>query len=284
MSLEPQNSAPQDLDSWLTFLSSAEIPVLKHTAREMERLKLDDDNLTARAVASVVNHDPLMAFRVLRHMQTHKNKHQLQDLVLVEQAVMMMGISPFFRDLPAQPVVQDTLKSNLPALTHLLKLIHRSNRAAHFAFEWGVLLRDLRLEETRIAALLHDVVEILMWCFAPDKMMKIFAIQQADKTLRSAKAQEEVFGFKLSELQLLLIEACQLPPLLSKLLDESSVKSNEKDQQVKSVSLAANLARHSANGWDDAALPDDYAELAQLLRVDVTKAKQIAGAEPAELG
>ncbi|HEY0268343.1 MAG TPA: metal-dependent hydrolase, partial [Methyloradius sp.] len=111
---------------------------------------------------------------------------------------------------------------------------------------------------------------------------KIFSMQQADKTLRSTKAQEEVLGFRLSELQLLLIEACQLPPLLSKLLDESSAKSNEKDQQVKSVSLAANLARHSANGWDDAALPDDYSELAQLLRVDVTKAKQIAGAAPAK--
>jgi hypothetical protein len=278
MSTEMQNLAPQELSSWVTFLSKAEIPVLKHTAREMERLKLDDDNLTARTVASVVNHDPMMAFLVLRHMQTHKNRQQLQDLVLVEQAIMMMGISPFFRDLPTKPIVQDTLKTNLPALTHLLKLIHRSNRAAHYAFEWGVLLRDLRLEETRIAALLHDLVEILMWCFAPDKMMQIFAMQQADKTLRSVKAQEEVFGFRLSELQLLLIETCKLPPLLSKLLDESSAK----DQQVKSVSLAANLARHSANGWDDAALPDDYAELAQLLRVDVGKAKQIAGAEPAK--
>src|SRR5450830_2163524 len=276
MSSESQKLAPHDLNTWVTFLSSAEIPVLKHTAREMDRLKQDEDNLTARAIASVVNHDPMMAFRVLRHMQTHKNKHQLQDLVLVEQAIMMMGISPFFRDLPPHPLVQDTLRTNLPALTHLLKLIHRSNRAAHYAFEWGVMLRDLRLEETRIAALLHDLVEILMWCFAPDKMMQIFAMQQADKTLRSTKAQEDVFGFKLSELQLLLIESCQLPPLLSKLLDESSAK----DQQVKSVSLAANLARHSANGWNDAALPDDYAELAQLLRVDVAKAKQIAGAEP----
>jgi len=273
---EPQNSAIQDLNFWVKFLTNAEIPVLKHTAREIERLKLDGDNLTARSVASVVNHDPLMAFRVLRHMQTHKNKHQLQDLVLVEQAIMMMGLSAFFRDLPPQPMVQDTLKSNLPALTHLLKLIHRSNRAAHYAFEWGVLLRDLHLEETRIAALLHDLVEILMWCFAPDKMMKVFEMQHADKTLRTTKAQEDVFGFRLSELQLLLIESCQLPPLLSKLLDEHSVK----DQQVKSVSLAANLARHSANGWNDAALPDDYAELAQLLRVDVAKAKQIAGAEP----
>ncbi|HSH97414.1 MAG: HDOD domain-containing protein [Methylophilaceae bacterium] len=276
MSSEPQNLAPHDLNTWVTFLSSAEIPVLKHTAREMERLKLDEDNLTARAIASVVNHDPMMAFRVLRHMQTHKNKHQLQDLVLVEQAIMMMGMNPFFRDLPTQLVVQDTLKHNLPALTHLLRLIHRSNRAAHYAFEWGVLLRDLRLEETRIAALLHDLVEILMWCFAPDNMMKIFELQQADKTLRSAKVQENVFGFRLAELQLLLIDSCNLPPLLSKLMDDTS----SKDQQVKSVSLAANLARHSANGWQDAALPDDYAELALLLRVDLAKAKQIAITEP----
>ncbi len=36
---------------------------------------------------------------------------------------------------------------------------------------------------------------------------------------------------------------------------------------VRNVSCAINLARHSANGWDDPALPDDYRDIAQLLNV-----------------
>ncbi|MDP1755153.1 MAG: metal-dependent hydrolase, partial [Methylotenera sp.] len=36
-------------------------------------------------------------------------------------------------------------------------------------------------------------------------------------------------------------------------------------------------ARHSANGWDDAALPDDYRDIAQLLRMDVDKVMRVIG-------
>ena len=51
----------------------------------------------------------------------------------------------------------------------------------------------------------------------------------------------------------------------------------QSEHRAKNVSLAVNLARHSANGWDDAALPDDYRDVAEFLRVDVEKAKSIIG-------
>ncbi len=70
-----------------------------------------------------------------------------------------------------------------------------------------------------------------------------------------------------------LVEAFQLPPLLLKLMQDSA--SNE--QRVRNVTLAVNLARHSANGWDDAALPDDYRDVAELLRMDVAKVLRIVG-------
>jgi hypothetical protein len=70
-----------------------------------------------------------------------------------------------------------------------------------------------------------------------------------------------------------LVKAFQLPPLLSKLMQDSA--SNE--QRVRNVTLAVNLARHSANGWDDAALPDDYDDVAKLLRMNVDRVKRIVG-------
>jgi hypothetical protein len=35
------------------------------------------------------------------------------------------------------------------------------------------------------------------------------------------------------------------------------------------VQLAMRLARHSARGWDNPALPDDYADIASLLNLRV---------------
>jgi HD-like signal output (HDOD) protein len=202
----------------------------------------------------------------------------MQDLLQVEQAVLMMGTTTFFRDIPPNFLVEDTLKDNLTALMHLLRLIRRAHRAAHFAADWATHLADLHAEEVRIAALLHDLSEMLMWCFAPDKMNIIHNKQHADKTLRSQAVQQEVLGFVLHDLQKELVEVFQLPPLLSKLMQDEALN----EQRVRNVTLAVNLARHSANGWDDAALPDDYHDVAEFLRMDINRAKRIIGV-PAEV-
>ncbi len=273
MASVPVELAARDINAWVRYISTAAIPVLKLTARELAQLHNDEDNISARAIAAVVHHDPMMVFKVLSYAQKHKGKSQLQDLIQVEQAVLMMGTSAFFRNIPPAPVVEDTLKTNLPALMHLLKLIRRAHRAANFAAEWAAHLMDLHADEVFIAALLHDLSEMLMWCYAPDKMNIIHAMQAANKKLRSKDVQQEVLGFKLQDLQKEIVEVFQLPPLLSKLMkDEAS-----QEQRVRNVALAVNLARHSANGWDDAALPDDYHDIAELLRMDVDKVMRVIG-------
>ncbi len=273
MEITPQELASKDINTWTNFIINAEIPVLKHTAREITRLKDDEDNLSARAISSAVLNDPMMVLKVLSFSQKNKGKKQLQDLVQADQAILMMGTTSFFSHLIPTVLVEDVLKTNLPALMHLLRLIRRAHKAAHFAADWATHLADLHAEEVRTAALLHDLSEMLMWCFAPDKMNAICYMQLADKALRSVAVQQEVLGFKLLDLQKELVEAFQLPPLLSKLMQDSA----SNDQRVRNVTLAVNLARHSANGWDDAALPDDYKDIAELLRMDVARVLRIVG-------
>lgn len=269
----PQELVTRDISAWIDFIRNTEIPVLKHTAREIARLKEDEDNLSARAISSAVLNDPMMVFKVLSFSQKHKGKKQLQDLVQADQAILMMGTSSFFLNLQPKVLVEDILKSNLPALMHLLRLVRRAHQAAHFAADWATHLADLHAEEVRTAALLHDLAEMLMWCFAPDKMSAIYAMQLADKTLRSVAVQQEVLGFRLQDLQKELVEIFQLPSLLSKLMQDNATS----EQRVRNVMLAVNLARHSANGWDDAALPDDYSDIAKLLRMDIDRVMRIVG-------
>lgn len=264
----------RDATVWADFLSHADVPVLKHTSREIQRLREDEDRTSLRDIHQTVVQDPMMAFRVLRFAQQNRHKSQVQDLVLIESAIMMMGMTTFFNRLPPEPLVETMLKSNLAALTRLLKLIHRAHRAAKLALDWSAMLYDLRGEEIMVAALLHDLSEMLMWCFAPEKMLKIAELQTADKNLRSKVAQEQVLGFALHELQLKLVESCGLPGLLTMLMHEE--KANEK--RIKNVMVAVNFARHSANGWDDAALPDDYKAIADLLHVDAARARHLVGA------
>lgn len=265
----------QGLENWVAVLSRADIPVLKQTARDLAALRADQNRLSARGVAQVIAVDPMMTVKVLRYLQTHKHRSQTSEVIQVEQALIMMGVDAFFDKVPPQPLVQDVLHGHMDALVHLLHVIHRAHRASEYAFDWAVRMSDLHFEEVRIAALLHDLAEIVMWCFAPEQMLRIRALQQQDKTLRTRTAQEQVFGFNLQDMQKLLVKNWELPELLLTLMDDAC--SNH--QRVRNVVLAVNLARHSANGWDDAALPDDYKDIADLLRMKPEQVELMIGIE-----
>ena len=256
------------LAGWVAFLSQADIPVLKQTARELDALRQDANTLSARGVADAIAADPMLTVKLLRYLQQHKRRSQTSEVVQVEQALLMLGVEAFYNKVPASPNVQDTMQGQTPALIELLHVVHRSHRSSEYARDWAIRLNDMHYEEVRIAALLHDLAEMLLWCYAPQQMLQIRALQQQDKTLRSRVAQEHVLGFNLPDLQKMLVKEWNLPQLLLELMDDS----NAGKPRVRNVTLAVNLARHSANGWNDAALPDDYRDMGALLRIPPAEA------------
>ena len=266
--------ASRNISGWVDFFESADIPVLRQTARELAQLYAREEETGARDITRVVINDPLMTLKVLAYANNHRGRHQLQDLAQVEQAIIMMGSSTFFEKIPTVLNVEDVLKQHASSLVDLLKLMVRAHRAGYFAAEFAAHLKDLHAEEVRVAASLHDFAEMLMWCFNPEAMTEINRRQAADKTLRSRTVQQEVLGFRMADLQAELVRVFNLPGLLTDLMNEQLAHI----PRVRNVQLAVNLARHSADGWKNAALPDDYQDIAQLLHVDVARAMHIVGA------
>ncbi len=266
----------KSLADWVDFLSKVEIPVLKQTARSLSTLRKDGDNLSARKMAQPIKNDPMMTVKLLRYLQLNKRSKQEHEVMEVEQVLMMLGLETALNKVPTEPLVEEILNTkHTNSLICLLGVTHRANLTANYAFDWAVRLNDLHFEEVRIAALLHDIAEILMWCFAPAEMLKIKAVQKQNKTLRSNVVQKHIFGFTLPELQSELVVKWSLPKLLITLMDDQCIS----QQRVRNVTLAVNLARHSANGWDDAALPDDYEEIGALLHIKAEEVMVIVGAE-----
>lgn len=268
---------PDTLTAWLAFLRQADIPVLRHTARELERLRADESLLNARSIADVVTDDPLMTAKLLRYLQTHKHRNQKYELVDVKQALLMLGLDTFFREVPAAPVAEDMLHDHRAALVHLLQTARRAQRAAYYAYDWALRLHDLHAEEVYVSALLINVSEMLMWAFNPGPMLEIARRQAADTGLRSVDVQKQVLGFAGVDLQRQLTTEWQLPELLRNLTDPALANTT----RVRNVVLAANLSRHSAQGWDNAALPDDYRAIAALLRMEPDKVMALVKRPPA---
>ena len=253
-----------DLDAWVNFFSGEEMPVLRQTARRLEEARQNIDSISGRDIATIVLQDPLMAVRVLAYIQSFSGNRLRSDITTIGNAIMMLGIEPFFKKFEAPLTLEATLKNEPQALLGLLQVVRRAQRASHYAHGWAFERHDMNVEEVTLAALLHDLAEILLWCFAPKLAVEIRNRQQADKTLRSATAQEQVLGVHLFDLQQALCHAWGLPELLSTLMDDA----NAELPRVRNVILAVNLARHSASDWNDAALPDDLAGIEKLLHID----------------
>jgi HD-like signal output (HDOD) protein len=115
------------------------------------------------------------------------------------------------------------------------------------------------------AALLHDFAEMLLWCHAPTLALEIAARQRADPSLRSGVVQRDVLRIALPDLQQALMRAWRLPELLIRISDDRHASG----PQVRNVLLAIRLARHTARGWDNPAIPDDVNEIAALLNIGV---------------
>lgn len=253
-----------DLAAWVAYFSAQELPILRQTERRLEEARAGIDRVSGREIAAIVLQDPLMAVRVLSYIQPMRGKHLRTDITTIASAVMMLGVEPFFSRLGTPNTLESCLKGETQALLGVLQVIRRVQRASHYAHDWAFYRHDLNIEEVTLAALLHDLAEILLWTFAPRLALEIRDRQQADKTLRSAAVQEDVLGIRLVDLQLALCEAWALPELLNTLMDDAQAN----QPRVQNVSLAVNLARHSASGWDDAAIPDDLTGIEKLLHIN----------------
>jgi HD-like signal output (HDOD) protein len=273
--MSEENSSLLDLQGWVAYFGKANIPVLRHTEEQLAGLRANAGKANARAISSVILHDPMMVLRVLAYIEAKRSKSRLTDITTIERSLMMIGMEPFFNDFQQLPMVEVRLKNHPRALLGLLKVIVRARKATHWAREWAVSRHDLDVDEICVATLLYDFAEILMWCFAPGLAVQVVDRQKADRSLRSNDIQTEVFGAPLYQIKQALAEAWHLPDLLISLMDPQKAE----HPRVRNVKLAVDLARHSANGWDDAALPDDFKAIEDLLHLSHEKLMHKLGLE-----
>ena len=253
----------RDLAAWTGYFRAAEIPVLADTAQALEAMRANEDIVDANNLGETIASDPLMTLKVLAYAATHRSQRVVTDVETVTSALVLIGISPFFRAFGMQPTVDETLAGEPQALRGLTDALTRAHRGANFALGFAVHRMDHDAAVIHAAALLHDFAEMLLWCHAPALALRIREAQRCDPALRSSAAQLAVLGIELADLQQALMKAWRLPELLIRISDDRHAD----NASVQSVTLALRLARHTAQGWDNAAIPDDVIDIAALLNL-----------------
>ena len=262
------NRPARDLAGWVACFDPSALPVLAATAAAIEDWRANEDAVDAHLLAEAIVHDPLMTLKLFEHVaRTTRRRRgwddERGDAETVTEALVMLGIGPFFRTFGAQPVAEEVLAAHPGALEGFRAVLRRAHRAAAFAMGFAAHRMDHDAAVLHEAALLHDFAELLLWLRAPALARQIADRQRREPGLRSAQAQRELLNLELPELQHALMTRWRLPPLLVRITDDHRAD----DVQVRNVLLAVRVARHSASGWDNAALPDDVRDIGQLLQL-----------------
>jgi len=252
-----------DLAAWTAYFRSAEIPVLRETVEALEALRANEEQTDANSIGEMIGGDPLMTLKVFAHASAHRGRSVVTGAETVIAALVMTGIPPFFRAFAMQPAVEDRLAAMPEALEGLERVMRRAHRGARFALAFAIHRTDPHAATIHAAALLHEFAEMLLWCHAPRLAVRIRQSQDANPALRSSVAQRSVLHVELADLQQALTQAWQLPSLLA----EAGHEPLAGHTGARTVALASRLARHTANGWDNPAVPDDVGEIATLLNL-----------------
>jgi HD-like signal output (HDOD) protein len=271
--------APATVESWASRFDVARLPVLEHTALELEDLRENEDRVDAHMLGEILTADPLMTLKLLAHvgeLTARRRRREGSDAETVTEALVLLGISPFFRDFGPQPTVGQWLDDWPEARDGFDRVLQRARRAARFAVGFAVHRMDHDAPVILEAALLHDFCELLLWLHAPALALRIQDMQRADPALRSAAAQREVLHVTLAEVQHALMQRWRLPTLLVQITDgQATVRGWRDASQLRTVQLAIRVARHSADGWDNPALPDDISEVADLLQLGLAPVRRL---------
>ncbi|MBL0148726.1 MAG: HDOD domain-containing protein [Ideonella sp.] len=269
---EPFITSPlPDVATWVAAFQRLDIAVLADTSATIEELRPIEESVDAHMLSDALGGDPLMTLKVLRHVAALRSARATTDAETVTAAVVLLGITPFFRAFQSLPTVEQRLSALPGALGGLMEVLRRSHRSAQFALGFAVHRMDHDAAVIHEAALLHDFAEMLLWLHAPSLALSVQREMAADASLRTVDAQRKVLNVPLPDVQQALMRQWRLPELLVRISDDHASVA----PQVRSVQLAIRIARHSAQGWDNPALPDDFAELGGLLNLGLSHVQQL---------
>ena len=61
---------PSTIHEWVTFLETQDVPVLRRTSLELEKLRPSAERISASKLAVIILRDPLMTLKLLRLANT----------------------------------------------------------------------------------------------------------------------------------------------------------------------------------------------------------------------
>lgn len=237
---------PNTIHEWVTFLETRDVPVLRRTIAELGKLRINAENLSASQIAVVILRDPLMTLKLLRLANSARRGRLSSEITSIEHAITMLGVAPLFKHFAALTALEDVLSGQDLALGSVRQVYSRSLHAAFQARQWALQHQDIRVEEVYISALLHDMTNMMLWIYAPDRAREIREMVRRERRYYGL-AHEKIMGFSVEDFRAALSAAWRFPEMLAELVDCR----NAGQPRAQGVLLAVAIAHKAERGWYD---------------------------------
>lgn len=247
---------------WRQALQPDRLPIFRHTREALGKLLPRRERISSHEVAQVVLADPLACLLLLHDLNKRVMERYGSEVLSVGQALQMRGLPGYLDGVQKLPVLEDTLEGPDagPAQRALQALTRQAQHAAWQARDFAVVHADLRAEEVEVAALLAHAPACLLWLRAPDLARRLQRLsQERDRD----QAMQEVLGTSRQDFLKQVLTDWSIPPTTLELLAE-----REKPGPRQTITQAAlRITERSAQGWWHEDLQEDYAALAEVVRL-----------------
>ena len=242
------------VEQWLAFLKDKDLPILPGTRGRLKDLREEEqERISPRHLAGIVYQDPFLALKLLRRAEGHRSRRLGQETTTALASVLQTGVDELVRTVE-EGTVTDTGLAGLDACAL------RTVLAAHIARDWTALRTDISPEEVALATLLAEIGELLLWHFAPELPLRALDELHSGRALRTAQAQQQSCGFAFKMLTLGLVQAWELPPLITQLIKGSD------NIRANIARLAGDTARHIISHPENPAIPADIVNIHNIVQ------------------
>ncbi len=256
MSENPKNWIKQ-------WLRGENLPALHKTVTDLDALYRKDDPF--EYLSDVIHRDPGVTCGVFTRANSVQHQHFGMPVTTIEHAAMMLGLDRM-KSIPEKlPVIDPAIAKD--DKKGLLAVYSRSYHAAIQASAWARLRADMVPWEVFSAALLHDLGEMVIWAFQPDKAEEIEDLTHGTGHQSRETAQLHVLGFTCHALSVELAQLWKLPLLVHDVLNHE----NADKPRIKSILLANRIARAAEQDWYSEKMVSYIEEIAELLHLSYSE-------------
>jgi len=199
-----------------------------------------------------------MTARMLRVANSSYYNNGKTTISTVSRAVVVLGFDVVRRICLSIGVLETMIKG--PQLERVQAEMARSFHAAAQARAFAQQHKDPAPEEVFIATLLYNLGEMAFWSASGEKGAKLSAALQKPGA-SAEQVEEEVLGFKLSQLTLGLAKEWKLGELLTDTLEHKHME----NPRISNILIGHELARNLEHGWGSPEVKDVMARLAEKL-------------------